>query len=539
MGLYKHNKSLLGRASARAKLLGSFLIVSGILSAACIVALVKMAAINEKLSGLYERELVGLSSCKQAVIDMTKTQCAVRDVVISPEQDVMVQKDEQCHELMKSCEANLQIVKDTTKDAQILSLHDQAESAVAAYRQAAEQVNDLCLEGDKTKAREVMLDSREIVLTVNDVLNKLCERKEALAQVAYKSGQEAYSFAVRVVTGTIVAGAIVSMLLGWRISRWFTTALLEVDSIAQTLSAASEQLASAAEELSSGAQEQASSLEETAASLEEITGTVQQNADNAVQANQLSSGARDVAQKGGDVTHRAVAGMSEINEASNKIAAIITTIDEIAFQTNLLALNAAVEAARAGEQGRGFAVVAGEVRNLAQRSAGAAKEIKTLIQDSVGKVEAGSALVNQSGQTLDEIVNSVKRVTDIVAEIAAASREQATGIEQVNRAITQMDHVTQSNASQTEELSSTAESLAAQARHLQEVVDQFHLTKKDAAAGGRTPSSKVAANRPSRTTSAKARPQEHPAFGWDNRMEEPELVTVGTASGELGDFEEF
>ena len=244
---------------------------------------------------------------------------------------------------------------------------------------------------------------------------------------------------------------------------------------AEQVAAASRELSAASDQLSSGAQEQASSLEETAASLEEITGTVKQNADNTRQASQLAVGSRAVAEKGGQVVAEAVQSMSEINKSSKKIADIITTIDEIAFQTNLLALNAAVEAARAGEQGRGFAVVASEVRNLAQRSATAAKEIKTLIQDSVQKVGVGSELVNKSGETLSEIVGSVKRVTDIIAEIAAASQEQSTGIDQVNRAVTEMDQVTQANAAQTEELSSTSQSLAGQAEQLQALVGRFKL----------------------------------------------------------------
>jgi methyl-accepting chemotaxis protein len=253
------------------------------------------------------------------------------------------------------------------------------------------------------------------------------------------------------------------------------------DIIAQARTASSHvatataELSAASEQLASGAQEQASSLEETAASLEEITGTVKQNADNARQANQLAVGSRGTAEKGGQVVTEAVAAMGEIRRSSKRIADIIGTIDEIAFQTNLLALNAAVEAARAGEQGRGFAVVASEVRNLAQRSAVAAKEIKGLIQDSVAKVEAGAELVNRSGETLKEIEGAVKRVTDIIAEIAAASQEQTAGIDQVNRAVTQMDQVTQANAAQTEELSSTAQALAEQARELQGLVGRFKL----------------------------------------------------------------
>jgi methyl-accepting chemotaxis protein len=255
------------------------------------------------------------------------------------------------------------------------------------------------------------------------------------------------------------------------------TTLQEVAESATDAGTSSQQLAAASESIASGAQEQASSLEETSASLEEITAAVRQSADNAQQASQLASSSRESAEKGQQVVSNAITAMAEINTASAKISDIISTIDEIAFQTNLLAVNAAVEAARAGDEGRGFAVVATEVRSLAQRSAVAAKEIKVLIQDSLRKVEAGSALVNRSGETLLGIVGSVKRVTDIVGEIAAASGEQSAGIEQVNTAITQMDQVTQSNSAQTEELSGTAQALAEQAAHLMELISAFTLSQ--------------------------------------------------------------
>jgi methyl-accepting chemotaxis protein len=266
------------------------------------------------------------------------------------------------------------------------------------------------------------------------------------------------------------------------VARWFNAfmdklhdIIGQVKATAGNVASASQQLAAGSEQLSSGAQEQASSLEETAASLEEMTSTVKQNADNAKQANQMATGAKEAAESGGTVVKGAVASMEEITKSAKQIAAIITTIDEIAFQTNLLALNAAVEAARAGEQGRGFAVVASEVRALAQRAAGASKEIKTLITDSVTKIEDGAKLVTQSGTTLTEITQGAKKVADLVAEISAASQEQSQGIEQVNKAVTQMDSVTQQNAAQTEELSSTAQSLAAQAEQLQALVGKFKV----------------------------------------------------------------
>jgi methyl-accepting chemotaxis protein len=238
---------------------------------------------------------------------------------------------------------------------------------------------------------------------------------------------------------------------------------------------ASRQLAAATHQLSSGAHQQVSALEETAASLEELSGTVKQNADSARQASQLSVGSSNTANQGRQVVAAAVDSMQEIARASTKIVEIISVIDGIAFQTNLLALNAAVEAARAGDQGRGFAVVAAEVRSLAQRSAQAAREIKELIGDAVAKVNGGAGLVNQSGQKLETIVASVKQVTDIVGEIAAASHEQSMGLDQVNRAVGQMDQVVQANAAQTEELSSTAETLATQAAELQALVSRFKL----------------------------------------------------------------
>ena len=242
-----------------------------------------------------------------------------------------------------------------------------------------------------------------------------------------------------------------------------------------TIATASSEIASGNLDLSSRTEQQASSLEETASSMEELTSTVKQNADNARQANALAVSASEVAVKGGAVVAQVVDTMGSINNSAKKIVDIIGVIDGIAFQTNILALNAAVEAARAGEQGRGFAVVAAEVRSLAQRSAAAAKEIKILIGDSVEKVDAGSKLVDQAGSTMGEIVASVKRVTDIMGEIMAASQEQTVGIEQINQAIAQMDEVTQQNAALVEEAAAAAQSLQEQAGNLSQVVCVFQV----------------------------------------------------------------
>jgi methyl-accepting chemotaxis protein len=307
-----------------------------------------------------------------------------------------------------------------------------------------------------------------------------------------------------------------------------------VRSGAYAMSDAVGQIAAGNQDLSQRTEEQASALEQTAASMEQLTGTVRQNADNARQANGLAQSASTVAEKGGAVVGEVVQTMSSINESSNKIADIISVIDGIAFQTNILALNAAVEAARAGEQGRGFAVVASEVRNLAQRSAAAAKEIKTLIGDSVAKVDAGTALVAKAGQTMQEIVTSIRRVTDIMGEITGASEEQTRGITQVSQAITQMDQVTQQNAALVEEAASAAHSLREQAGGLVQAVSVFKLdtSVQEQQVVQRARVAAPAAVRTAPPKSAQAVARKRPAPAAKQPVEE--LATADT-----GDWKEF
>jgi len=310
----------------------------------------------------------------------------------------------------------------------------------------------------------------------------------------------------------------------------------------ETISVASREVAAGSQDLSSRTEQQAGSLEETASSMEELTSTVRQNADNARQANQLAVTASGVAARGGQVIESVVATMGQIHAASGKITDIITVIDGIAFQTNILALNAAVEAARAGEQGRGFAVVAGEVRNLAQRAAAAAKEIKGLIADSSGKVEEGSRLVQEAGTTMSDIVESVRRVTDILDEIGTASGEQSAGIEQINEAITQMDGVTQQNAALVEQAAAAAEAMQEQAGRLAEAVAVFTLerTAPVAAAFSAKVTAKPAVTKPAVAKPAAAKPLPAPRAAQAPRTSAPARAPARAPAHEAaGDWEEF
>jgi methyl-accepting chemotaxis protein len=344
------------------------------------------------------------------------------------------------------------------------------------------------------------------------------------ANVAYQTSQNQYATTRITVIVLLMASIALGSLLAWFITGTITTPVYQALTLAQTVAGgdltskihsdskdeigqllramadmteslvkvvsnvrsgsegvatASAEIAQGNHDLSSRTENQASALEETAASMEQLSATVKQNADNARQANQLAQSASTVAKQGGDVVNQVVETMKGINDSSRKISDIISVIDGIAFQTNILALNAAVEAARAGEQGRGFAVVASEVRSLAGRSAEAAKEIKSLINASVERVEFGTALVDKAGETMTEVVNSIRRVTDIMGEISSASSEQAAGVSQVGEAVMQMDQVTQQNAALVEEMAAAASSLQTQSKDLVQVVASFKLGGDD------------------------------------------------------------
>ncbi|MBK7396319.1 MAG: MCP four helix bundle domain-containing protein [Myxococcales bacterium] len=476
--------------------------------------------INLRLNKLYERDFMGTVEAMRAETAMLDVRVTARNILLAEdatEQARLLRKlDDHEAALTKSLDATEKLLVSEELKARMADVKKERAVWLAGLREAAR----LAMAKDHPGALAALGKAAAAGDRIREAMSKIVASKDVLAKQAADETDGIYArnrnLLIAVIVGAALLGIFIGVITGRAVANPLVktvavlgqvakgdysvqldidskdelgdtakalnatitavnAALREVRNVAEEVATASQQLSGAAEEISSGAQEQASGLEETAASLEEVAATVKQNADNAQHAAQLAANSRDVAEKGGAVVGAAVSAMNEITQSSKRIAEIITTIDEIAFQTNILALNAAVEAARAGEQGRGFAVVAAEVRDLAQRSAAAAKEIKNLISDSADKVEAGSKHVLSSGETLREIVTSVKRVTDMISEIAAASREQNTGIEQVNKAVTQMDQVTQSNAAQTEELSSTAQGLSGQSEQLQRLVARFRL----------------------------------------------------------------
>jgi len=435
-----------------------------------------------------------MQSSLKAGIEKTRAGAAENDSMVAALDKAMAQVEFELDGTVRTANSNfLQAMGYTLEEvkgrhhSQFL---DQSETTTPAYKQFWEKLRGGHHESGQYRrlgkgGRQVWLEASynpipdasgkpfKIVKFATDVTDQVrtAEEVRALAQSA-ANGDLTRRIPMQGKTGNVLAlsQAINSMVDG------MSNIVSQIRGAVEAVRTGTDEISKGNTNLSQRTEEQASSLEETASSMEEMTSTVKQNADNAAQANDLATAARLQAEKGGEVVAEAVAAMTGINEASSKIADIIGVIDDIAFQTNLLALNAAVEAARAGEQGRGFAVVATEVRTLASRSATAAKEIKGLIEDSVARVEHGSKLVGQSGQSLSDIVSAVKKASDIVAEIAAACQEQAHGIDQVNKAITSLDQVTQQNAALVEEAASAAESLSEEAQNLDLMMSNYQIS---------------------------------------------------------------
>jgi methyl-accepting chemotaxis protein len=535
------------------------------------IVLVRLSSIGDSSSNMIEKDWVNANAANTINVTTRANARRTLELFIAPDPAYVTRIHEQI-------ESNKKIISDALATLDKLAYTSEGKELLATLRTRRMQyvasfskVDKLIAEQKRDNASSVMiaetlpaLDAlQETVVSLSDLQNKVVEASGA-------DIKRNIDFAHNLMVGMGPAAVLIGIAFAWWITRSITRPMKEALNVAQTVAAgdltsridvktrdetgqllqalkdmngslqnivgqvrigadtiatASSQIASGNLDLSSRTEQQAASLEETASSMEEMTSTVKQNADNARQANQLAVSASEVAVKGGAVVSQVVGTMSAINASSKKIVDIIGVIDGIAFQTNILALNAAVEAARAGEQGRGFAVVAAEVRNLAQRSAGAAKEIKALIGDSVEKVDAGARLVDQAGATMDEVVASVRRVTDIIGEITAASHEQSSGIEQINLAIAQMDEVTQQNAALVEEAAAAAGSLQDQAENLVKTVSVFEVERTQAAVNAPARRSAPVAVAPTRAAKRSA------------IAAQPVKLVANGASG--GDWEEF
>jgi methyl-accepting chemotaxis protein len=465
---------------------------------------------------------------------------AMRDIILTADKDEVARLRSDMNAAWQDCDHNIAVLQEKAKRPEMRALVTRIRDARAVAAPLIARATEL---GEQNKQAEGFAYMKASVLPATAAWRKtivaMIDAQTALDQADQEAAEARYRQARLLLFCAMAVALGLTVVVAWCITRSITRPMREAVRIARTVAAGdltsridvvstdetgellaamkdmntalqtivgkvrggAGTLTSAAQEIASGnldlsrrTEQQASALEETASSLEELTSTVRQNAENARQANQLAQSASDVATRGGAVMDQVVQTMGAIKVSADKIVDIIGTIDGIAFQTNILALNAAVEAARAGEQGRGFAVVASEVRSLAQRSAGAAREIKTLIGDSVDKVGAGSDLVQQAGTTMRDIVASAHRVSDIIGEISAASHEQEAGIVQINQAVNEMDAVTQQNAALVEEAAAAAQSLQAQSSELEQLVSAFRLEH-----GGRA-------------TAAIARPAARPAL---------------------------
>jgi methyl-accepting chemotaxis protein len=552
-----------------------FALILVILAVIAGVGIGRLSSLDDKVTDLSDNHIPKLLAENEWIIAMLQTARQTRNILILDDPEKIKQEIEGINKLKEKRRELMERLQKTIVTPQGKAALQKVIDSRAAYTPFEDEFLKLAAAGDLAGAKSVLLEkARPAQLAYIDELYKLIDTQKDLISKASEAAHHDYSYGrgimFALLAGALLLGAGYSVFVTRSITRPIDEAVRVAETVAagdltsrievrstdeagklllalknmngalanivrevrggtETIASASQQIASGNADLSSRTEEQASSLEETASSMEELTSTVKQNADNARQANQLAVSASEVAAKGGAVVSEVVDTMGAINESARKIVDIIAVIDGIAFQTNILALNAAVEAARAGEQGRGFAVVASEVRNLAQRSAAAAKEIKVLIDNSVEKVDAGSKLVDQAGATMQEVVQAISRVTDIVSEISAASAEQTTGIEQVQQAVMQMDQTTQQNSALVEESAAASESLREQAEKLTQVVSVFRVAAQPASAYG-APTAPVAVRQP------KA-PQ--PATAAARTPEEPLQVKRLASAGTGGDWEEF
>ncbi len=512
------------KVGARLGLGFALVILAGIVVA--IFGRIQLGRATDEVQLLVEDRMVKVEQINQAKDNLNLVARAVRNIALTNDEHDMLAEKKRIEDARARNTEVLKSLKESIRSEQGRALLQKIDEIRTPYNAATDKSIALGLANRNEEARDVLIkENRPLQAAYFKTLEELSAlQKESMNESARKVQGIATSTGVLMLIIATVA-ALAGAVIAWALTRSITRQLggepdyasnvareiaagnLAVDvrvpagdqssllanmktmrdSLAQvvarvrsgseSVASASTQIAEGNNDLSGRTEEQASALEETAASMEELSSTVKQNADNARQANQLAQSASTVAVKGGEVVAQVVDTMSGINASSKKIADIINVIDGIAFQTNILALNAAVEAARAGEQGRGFAVVAGEVRNLAQRSAEAAKEIKALITDSVGRVEQGTVLVDQAGATMNEVVTAIRRVTDIMGEISAASAEQSAGVAQVGEAVVQMDQATQQNAALVEEMAAAAGSLNTQAQELVQAVAVFRLAQ--------------------------------------------------------------